>query len=175
MIVYKVTCLENNKIYIGKTIKSFAARKREHLCDARLRRYGSVFHTSIRKYGPEKFVWEVIDQCLFSESLIELEKYYIKKFDCMAPKGMNLTSGGDGTCGRKCSEETKNKIRIKQIGKKQSKSAREKMSIARKGKQCGKANPMFGMTGDKNPFYGKKHTEETKEKMRKPHVFKQHN
>ena len=29
----------------------------------------------------------------------------------------------------------------------------------------GKNNPMFGMLKEKNPFYGKKHTEETKKKM----------
>lgn len=41
--------------------------------------------------------------------------------------------------------------------------SRERLSNSKKGKN----NHMYGLTGDKNPFYGKKHTPETIEKMKK--------
>jgi mannose-6-phosphate isomerase-like protein (cupin superfamily) len=41
--------------------------------------------------------------------------------------------------------------------------SRERLSNSKKGKN----NHMYGLTGDKNPFYGKKHTPETIEKIKK--------
>jgi len=35
-------------------------------------------------------------------------------------------------------------------------------TVAENRGRCGEDNPMFGMTGNKNPFYGKKHSDETK-------------
>ena len=35
---------------------------------------------------------------------------------CNRSKGYNITTGGDGTCGRACSEETKKKISENTIG-----------------------------------------------------------
>lgn len=46
-----------------------------------------------------------------------------------------------------------------------SKEAREHMSIAHKGKCTGPDNPMFGRVGELNPFFGKHHTAESKEKI----------
>jgi group I intron endonuclease len=162
MIIYKATCLITNKIYIGKTVSTLERRKCEHLSGVKLHSYNSAFHSAIRKYGVENFVWEVIDQCLFSESLIELEKYYIKKFNCISPRGMNLTVGGDGTCGRKCLEGTKIKIGNANRGTVRSEETKIKMSVSRKGKRCGEENPMFGKLGKESAFFGKHHSDETK-------------
>lgn len=38
-------------------------------------------------------------------------------------------------------------------------------SEAIKGKRLGKNHPMFGMTGDKSPWFGRKHSAETKQKI----------
>ena len=65
----------------------------------------------------------------------EKEKFYIKKFNSMDRSiGYNLTEGGDGTFGRFLSEETKEKIRQKALGRKASEEAKKKMSESRKGK-----------------------------------------
>lgn len=48
--------------------------------------------------------------------------------------GYNLTAGGDGTFGKKHSDETKEKIRQKAIGRKMSDEVKLAMSKARKGK-----------------------------------------
>jgi hypothetical protein len=51
--------------------------------------------------------------------------------------------------GRKLSESTKEKLRQQNVGDK---------------------NPMFGMCGDKHPFYGKNHTEETKNNLSEKNI-----
>ena len=56
----------------------------------------------------------------------------------------NLTRGGEGGAGQVCGAHQK-----------------EIMSQ----KHSGANNPMYGLTGEKNPFYGKTHSEETKRKI----------
>ena len=74
------------------------------------------------------------------------------------------------------------------MGKVLSKETRAKMSKARKGKQAGKDNPMYGYewseeqlqhlseinSGENNAFFGKKHSDESKEKMRLWHKSNPH-
>jgi group I intron endonuclease len=132
MIIYKATNLINNKIYIGKTVYTLKKRKRRHILDAVNKRNKMLIAAAIRKYGEENFTWETVDRCLFTESLIELEKYYIKKFDSMVPRGYNVTPGGDGG-GYIPSEETKKKLSLQKfgnrwnIGKHRTEEEKEKM------------------------------------------------
>ena len=86
----------------------------------------------------------------------------------------------------------------KQKGKKLSEEIRRKISEAVKGKLCGEKNPMYGknikdymteeaylnrlnklsekMKGKNNPMWGRKHSEQTKQKLRKPksEIHRQH-
>lgn len=99
----------------------------------------------------------------------------------------NRTFGGEGASGYKHSEESKRKNSESHKGKKQSEETKEKISEKMKGEK----NPMFGknpyankteeemeiirgkmseshkgkQTGKNNPFYGKHHSEESKQKM----------
>jgi hypothetical protein len=59
--------------------------------------------------------------------------------------------------GTKLSDETKEKIRLARIGQKMSDKTRENLSKIRKGKKL-----TYSIAGEKNPFFGKKHSEETK-------------
>lgn len=56
MIIYKVTNIINNKIYIGQTIHSLNIRKSQH---ERSHEYGykTAFSNAIKKYGKENFIW----------------------------------------------------------------------------------------------------------------------
>ena len=146
MLIYKVTNLVNNKVYIGKTISGLRKRKNKHLSDSRNKLYKCVFHDAIRKYGEDSFVWEILDRVMFSDLLIDSEKFYIKKYNCKIPNGYNMTDGGEGICGFSHTEETKRKISKAHVGKKHSPETIKKMS--------GKNNPMFGRTGEKNSQYG---------------------
>ena len=130
--VYKITNKINNKIYIGITSQGASARFKEHLFAAE---HGSPFkiHKAIRKYGRENFIFEIIDFCNNYNELKEKEKYYISLYDSMNDeKGYNMTEGGDGTFGRSHSEETKEKIRQKAIGREIDELTRAKLSEAGK-------------------------------------------
>lgn len=79
--------------YIGQTVDPYK-RKWEH---ERLREEDDcVFHRAIEKYGKENFIWEVIDKADSKESVNELEKFYIQKYNTFKPNGYNMTKGGDG-------------------------------------------------------------------------------
>ena len=58
--------------------------------------------------------------------------------------------------GRKLTEETKQKLREFRLGKRVSEETKKKISKTLKGR----------MIGEKNPMFGKHHTEEAKEKIR---------
>ena len=110
MIIYKAQNIINGKVYIGKTIQLLKYRKNRHLVEAR---NGSNFyiHASIRKYGQENFTWAIIAQCK-KEDGCSMEQFYIKKFNCMAPVGLNLTCGGEGALGCIRSNKAKRKWRL---------------------------------------------------------------
>lgn len=69
------------------------------------------------------------------------------------PLCVNLQPGGNQAGA---SDDFREKMRIINTGRKASEETRKKLSMMR--------------TGEGNSFYGKKHTEETKAKMRKPKV-----
>jgi len=105
-IIYLVRCVMTGKCYVGQTIKSCQVRKNLHLVDARK---GSriYFHRAIHKYGIDLFDWDVIDDTASNqEELDALETQYIEEFDCIAPKGYNLKSGGKTGC-KFCDESRK--------------------------------------------------------------------
>ena len=88
MIVYKITNLDNGKIYIGQTKFTIEKRFKEHA------KTKSHIGDAIRKYGEEQFDLEVLATCETREEAYELEIAFVEFFDCMAPNGYNLTEGG---------------------------------------------------------------------------------
>ena len=90
---------------------------------------------NIYKKRPETLKEEYIKTCYSEEEMNSDEQYYIKVFKTLWPNGYNLTEGGDG--GVACEEICK------------------KISEAKKGHQ----------SGEKNPFFGKHHSDETKIKI----------
>lgn len=130
--VYKITNKVTGKVYIGITNQGAGARYRHHWYEARIGESAPI-HRSMAKYGEENFTLEIIDFADTYEELKEKEKYWIKQYNSMdRTKGYNLTEGGDGTFGRMHSEETKEKIRQKAIGRKASEDTKKKMSEAQK-------------------------------------------
>lgn len=80
MNIYKITNLTNNKIYIGQTVqKNPKMRWYGHLADARRGRKSHLYD-SIRKYGQESFVWEIIDDCSSVEELNLREQYWLDHY-----------------------------------------------------------------------------------------------
>lgn len=98
--IYKITCKNTGKIYIGKTESSVESRWKEHCRAAKLPShsdYNFPFHRAIRKYGSDSFIVEIIDKTESSNELKEKEKYWINYFNSYYD-GYNATLGGDGQC-----------------------------------------------------------------------------
>lgn len=100
------------------------------------RKRSSSLYKAFNKYGIENFEFEIIDRCNTTEELNEKEIYWIKYYDCLIPKGYNLCEGGGQTNGYCHREESKIKM----------------------------SNNRGRYYGEKNPFYGKTHTLEQKQK-----------
>lgn len=87
-VIYRVTCVPTGRVYIGKTTQvNPLHRWQAHLADAR---QGSMrgFQVSIREYGPENFVFEVIASALSRDHLDALELDVIAQYDADA-SGLN--------------------------------------------------------------------------------------
>ena len=182
-IVYKHTNKINGKCYIGVV---FNGRKPEHRwgIDGKnyLKNNQPKFANAIKKYGWNNFEHEILYTNLTKEEAKEKEKELILKYDSFQ-NGYNATLGGDGSLGTKLSKEVKELLRQKRLGKKATEETKKKISDSEKKFRLsltveerkeiyglpGKLNGMYGShrVGEQNPFYGKKHTKETKDKISK--------
>jgi len=117
MLIYKVTNTLNDKSYIGKTEHTFNKRKSDHLRHAKTDK-GFAFHSAIRKYGEENFVWEIVEDNIIDEiTLNQKEEHYIALYKSFGPKGYNMTKGGEGQKGWIPSDETRAKWSEQRKGK----------------------------------------------------------
>ena len=134
--IYKATNIYNGKSYIGFAARC-PARKTEHLNESYREKsacYHTHFHRAIRKYGFDAFVWEIIFQSENGEyTLQQMEPHFIQLHNTFL-NGYNQTKGGEGSLGRKHSEETKSKIREKRKLQVISEETRRKMSLSKKGR-----------------------------------------
>jgi group I intron endonuclease len=198
MIIYKITNILNGKIYIGYTTLSILIRFKTHVNKSKS---GSDFllHKAIRKYGVENFTIEQICECKNFKGLKRMEIFFIKKFNSFYKynKGYNMTKGGDGN---DMNDEIKKKIGMsnkiswnkkvedgylmpkEQREKISLNHARTKLSIEHKIK-LSKSNKDRIWTKEsilklKHSQTGKRHSEETKNKMRLSqkgkHIGKKH-
>jgi group I intron endonuclease len=134
-IIYLATNMVNGKMYVGKTFSSLKKRVGQHLSVCRNslnKKSDTILYKAVRKYGECHFKWVEIDRDIFPDSLADLEKHYIKVLETKTPLGYNLTDGGEGICGLRRSQLTKNKIGAAHRGKKMSKESIQKMIDSRK-------------------------------------------
>lgn len=125
--IYKVTNLENGKCYVGFTQKkSIKHRWVEHKCNSRKYNNNMLLCKAIRKYGENKFIIEELERGEPEYLLSVREAYWIS---VIKPE-YNLTKGGEGVLGYKHTKETIEKIREKNIGKKETEETKRLKSIA---------------------------------------------
>lgn len=123
-IIYKTTNLINGKIYVG-----------QHSTSANDGYLGSgkLIKRAIEKYGKENFIRETLEICT-KENVDEKEIYWIDNLRVIDVNiGYNIDKGGFGRSkGFKDSHSTKYKKRLMRLGKKHSKSTKNKMSKSAK-------------------------------------------
>lgn len=124
MWIYKITNIQNNKIYIGQTIRPVEQRIKRHFNDALHNIIDTHFARAIRKYGEYSFVYEIIDTAETQEELNLKEQFWIRKYNTVE-NGYNETDAlykcGGNTYQSKTQEEMeviKEKIRQTKIGAK---------------------------------------------------------
>lgn len=125
--VYVHKNITNGKVYVGIT----------HSAVNRRWQYGwgyasqPLFYNAIKKYGWEGFEHEIIAEELTKEEACAMEKELIDRYRSNDREfGYNRECGG--VARGKVSEETKQILREKNLGKKMSAESREKMSVAAK-------------------------------------------
>jgi group I intron endonuclease len=108
--IYKITCHETGKFYIGKTCQSLNKRWIHHVCYAN-QGEETHFKRAIRLYGKDKFTREEIAWAADNEKANWLEKHFIAFLSSNNPEiGYNSTPGGDGIS--KHTPETLEKLRV---------------------------------------------------------------
>lgn len=185
--VYKIVNLKNNKIYIGSSVNVYE-RWIAHKYHLRLGIHTNIYlQRTYNKYGIESLQFDIIEEC-GKEKLTEREQYWIdyygglgsaNLYNMKEPEGEHtvlpevsnkisqklkgrklsqeiIQKQVIGRKGYKHSDETKRKIGESNKGKVVSDETRKRISEANKGKR----------KGVENSFYGKHHTEETKQKLR---------
>lgn len=105
MIAYKITNIENGKLYIGITKGALRRRLASHFNIASKNADNIAFYNAIRKYGKAAFVAEQIGVAESIKELCELEKQLIIKFNSKLPNGYNTNDGGFGMSGYKKTPE----------------------------------------------------------------------
>lgn len=151
-VIYLIINNINGKIYVGLTTNTFNGRYTKNKEKLINRVSNEHLRRSIEKYGIENFtIIEEFDVAYSEEELDALEDLYIKMYNTTNNQyGYNKKYGG---ANGKQSEETRRKNSEGHKGLKMSEETKRKQSEMRKG--------------NKNPFYGKKHTDETKKKISK--------
>jgi group I intron endonuclease len=91
-IVYKVTNLETEEVYVGITTKSIKDRKKDHLKKSKKGK-SYAFQNAITTFGADAFKWEQIDTATTTNELAQKEKEYILEYNSKE-QGYNSDSGG---------------------------------------------------------------------------------
>lgn len=97
MIIYKITNIQNNKVYIGQTINTLERRFNRHKTDALNNVVNTHFARAIREYGIDSFVAEIIDTAETQEELNRREQYWIHYYNSIE-EGYNETDATE-KCG----------------------------------------------------------------------------
>ena len=111
--IYKIENLVNQKVYIGKTIRSPETRWKEHIRESLYENDNIPIHNAIRKYGLENFSFSIIEDNIEDIDILnQKEKDYIVKFNALShDAGYNVCLGGDGgRTASKLTEEIVDKI-----------------------------------------------------------------
>jgi group I intron endonuclease len=168
--IYLITCTANNTRYVGSSSDLETRWKTHKWLLSNNKHHSKIFQNTWNKYGESQFVLEVLEDLKNAnkEELLNKEQYYI---DLLKPQ-LNICIKADSCLGvkrseefclnksqmqigeknhfygKKHSEETKNKMREKSLGRKLDKETKDKIAKSRKNKYKGVNNPYSKFTED---------------------------
>lgn len=163
--VYKITCLSNDKIYIGSS-KHILGRIEAHKIHLRKNKHRNPhLQNAWDKYGEENFTFEILEECDI-ENLLEREQYWMDYTLCYnRENGFNNCIKSDSPLGYRHTEE--DKLRMSIIKKEQIKNGIAKPPVNTNYKphsEESKEKIRKSKLGDKNPMFGKVEEEEHKKR-----------
>ena len=188
MQIYKITNLENGLSYIGKDQNDNPYYMGSGLLiwNSYRKRFGNpdlngdrrTDHRWVYQRNEDLHLYEktILATCDDSETLCELEKYYIAEYNTIRPNGYNIADGGLGGClvrgyNDDEMEEWKSKISNATKEAMQREEVRERLLNAVQNKsESWKRNISKSLTGRK----GRPMSEETKERLRQINKGNQH-
>jgi group I intron endonuclease len=169
----------NDKKYVGQVSKSrgYLKRFKEHIAEAISMRKITYFHNALKYYGESSFEVFLIEDNIDSSVIDERERFWISYFNSNKKElGYNMTIGGQGVHGYVFTDRDRAKMskniqkfwddaktdvsfmtqrstRLSQSLKNRQFSENHKKKLSMSASQ---------RTGEKNSFFGKVHSEQTK-------------
>lgn len=139
-LIYKITNLITNKLYVGKHITTNINDK--------YMGSGQVLKQSYKKHGVNNFIKEIIEECENERIMNEREIFWISELNTFLPNGYNINTGGNGG-DNFTYNPNKELIRLKMIEHKRNnpqivtEETKRKISESRKGKSI---SPTYSVT-----------------------------
>lgn len=188
-VIYRITNMANNKFYIGSA-ESFARREWQHKYDLKRGVHKNPrLQAAWNKYGEEMFVFEIIEEVPPDRNAFDIENTYLIK--CVGQEDCyNINTDAIGMrTGIPHTEVSKAKVSASRTGKAAgenhyrygqtvSEETRQKIGDTQRGKpkKPGRKVSEAGMAkiraaaeaGNYSHWEGRNHTEEAKDKMRRP-------
>lgn len=147
--IYSIKNLVTNTVYIGSTF-NLSERKATHFYQLRNGTHCNPYlQRSFLKHGEKNFIFEVLMYCDKSE-LRKHEQSFLDLYKSEKIKTYNIRKHVEDNTGYKHTKESIDKIR---------------KTFKERGVNKGEKNGMYGMSGDKNPFYNKTHSEEMRKSI----------
>lgn len=92
MCIYKITCSNTKKIYIGRTMVNIKKRLQQHFADSKYVKNNSPLHFDMKIFDRNSFIIEPICE-FYAKSFQDadiFEQYYIDKYNAFYPNGYNV-------------------------------------------------------------------------------------
>lgn len=126
--IYMITN-PNGRVYVGKSVDIKKRWRKYKRLNCKLQ---TKLYRSLIKYGVDNHRFEILEMC--EESMLsERELYYGLAYNCISEDNLNCIIGEEKKI---FSEETKEILRQRNLGKKLSEGHKNKISQANKGRVC---------------------------------------
>jgi group I intron endonuclease len=131
--IYIITCIVNNKHYIGKSVNCLHRIGQHKIALKENRHHSYHLQRAYNKHGDNNFIFEVLEE--YPKDIVNsMEKYWINLLDtCNRTYGYNI-SNPNGYGSHESNIITKDKIRKSRLGKKLSETTKQKLREINLGK-----------------------------------------